>query len=90
MVNQLTINKKLLWDYDLPDDASTNEPFCEWYVTRVLTHGVADDIRTIGLSTIHAYLPRIVLPKEIREFWYWYFNQPQVREQYGYIDTIPN
>ena len=33
------INNKLVWDYDIPEDAQTNEAFREWYVKRVLTLG---------------------------------------------------
>lgn len=85
----IVFNKKLIWDYDMPDDAQTNEAFREWYITRVLTHGTAADIRAIGLKTIHAYLPNLFLPKDIQEFWYWYFSQPQIKERYGDITPVP-
>ncbi len=85
----LPINEKLVWDYDIPEDAQTNEAFREWYVKRVLTHGTMSDIRAIGLATIHRYLPYLFLPQDIREFWYWYFAQPQVKEQYGNLNTLP-
>ena len=84
----IPINEKLVWDYDIPPDAQENEAFREWYIKRVLTHGTADDIRAIGLATIHNYLPRLFLPKDIREFWYWYFDQPKVRERYGDFNPI--
>jgi hypothetical protein len=85
----ITFNKKLIWDYDIPHDAQTNEAFREWYIKRVLTHGTAVDIRAIGLQTIHAHLPNLFLPKAIHDFWYWYFNQPQVKQRYGDINPIP-
>jgi hypothetical protein len=85
----IPINEKLVWDYDIPPDAQENEAFREWYVKRVLTHGTAVDIRAIGLDTIHSYLPRLFLPKDIREFWYWYFNLPKSRERYGNFDALP-
>jgi hypothetical protein len=84
----MPINEKLVWDYDIPPDAQTNEAFREWYVKRVLTHGTAADIRTIGLKTIHHYFPRLYLPSDIREFWLWYFEQPVVKERYGSIDAV--
>ena len=85
----IPINEKLLWDYDIPADAGSDEAFRELYIKRVLTHGTADDIRAVGLSIIHKYIPHLFLPQDIREFWYWYFNQPHVRERYGDIDPIP-
>lgn len=84
----LPINKKLIWDYDIPEDAQTNEAFREWYVKRVLTHGTMSDICAIGLATIHWYLPQLFLPQDIGAFWYWYFAQPQVQERYGYLNPI--
>lgn len=87
-VKSIPINKKLVWDCDIPADAQENEAFCEWYVKRVLTHGTSADIRTIGLETIHSYLPHIFLPQDIREFWYWYFTLPENRARYGNLDPI--
>jgi hypothetical protein len=85
----IPINEKLVWDMDIPVDAPTNEAFRKWYVKRVLTHGTAADIKAIGLDTIHHYLPRIYLPRDIREFWLWYFSEPPIRERYGHLDPIP-
>jgi hypothetical protein len=85
----IPINEKLIWDYDIPADAQENEAFRRWYVVRVLSHGTADDVRALGLATIHDYLPHIFLPKEIGEFWQWYFNQAHVRERYGDLDSVP-
>ena len=88
LMKPIPINEKLVWDYDIPDDAQENEAFREWYVTRVLTNGTAADIRAIGFSTIHDYLPHLFLPREIREFWQWYFGQPHVRKRYGDLDPV--
>ena len=85
----MRINEKLLWDYDIPADAESNEAFLELYIKRVLTHGTLDDIRAVGLSIIHKYIPRLFLPQDIHEFWYWYFTLPNIRERYGDIDPIP-
>lgn len=83
----IPINEKLVWDYDIPDDAQENEAFLRWYVARVLSRGGDDDLRAIGFQTIHDYLPYLNLPREIREFWEWYFSQPKARARYG--DTNP-
>jgi len=82
------INEKLIWDYDIPADAQANEAFRRWYIARVLSHGRDEDVRAVGLQTIHDYLPDIVLPREIREFWEWYFGQPHVQARYGTLDPV--
>ena len=84
----LPINEKLVWDYDIPEDAQTNEAFREWYVARVLTRGADEDLREIGFRTIHDYLPRLVLPSRIREFWEWYFTLPKIAAKYGNLNTV--
>lgn len=67
----MKINRQLVWDY--PADVSPeDEGFRRWYVARVLTRGGIEDIRAMGLETIREYLPGIVLPRRIREFWEWY------------------
>ena len=84
----IPINEKLVWDYDIPDDAQENEAFLEWYVARVLARGRDDDLRAIGFQTIYDYLPRLLLPRKIREFWEWYFGQPKVQARYGNLDSL--
>lgn len=85
----IPINEKLIWDYDIPPDAQENEAFREWYIGRVLMRGTDKDLRAIGFETIHRYLPRLTLPKRIREFWEWYFNLPDVVNRYGNLDSVP-
>lgn len=84
----IPINKKLVWDYDIPEDAQENEDFLRWYLARVLTRGTSEDLRAIGFATIHSYLPDLNLPPDIRGFWLWYFGQPEVRQRYGLTDPI--
>lgn len=69
----MKINRQLIWDYSA-DASLEDEGFLRWYVARVLTRGGIEDIRALGLETIRAYLPALVLPKRIREFWEWYFH----------------
>jgi hypothetical protein len=83
----LPVNPDLVWDYDLPAEEQS-EAFRRWYIARVLTRGRAEDIRAIGLRTIYAYLPHLVLPARIARFWEWYFGLPDVRTRYG-ISTSP-
>jgi hypothetical protein len=71
MDEAMRINRNLVWDY--PADVTQDEDFRRWYVARVLRRGGIDDVRDLGLQTIREYLPKIVLPKNVREFWEWYF-----------------
>jgi hypothetical protein len=66
------VNRRLIWDYprEAPGD---DEAFRRWYVARVLTRGGIEDVRAVGLETIREYLPSIVVPHRIREFWEWFF-----------------
>ena len=82
----LSINPDLVWDYEMPDDGRQDEAFRRWYIARVLTRGRMEDVRDLGLHTIHAYLPYLVLPARIRRFWEWYLNLPDVRVRYGPAD----
>lgn len=83
----LPINPNLVWDYEIPDDGSQDEAFRRWYIARMLTRGRMQDVRDLGLHTIHAYLPDLVLPTRIRRFWEWCFNLPDVRSCYGTADS---
>lgn len=83
----MKINEKLIWDYRFTDEERERESFREWYTARVLTRGTLEDIRGIGLQTIHDYLPRLFLPRKIRRFWEWYFSQSDVESQYGHLDS---
>jgi hypothetical protein len=83
----LPINPDLVWDYEIPDDEHQDEAFRRWYVGRVLTRGQMRDIQDLGLRTIHAYLPDLILPVRIRRFWQWYFDRPDVKARYGPVDS---
>jgi hypothetical protein len=83
----LPINPDLVWDYEIPDDEYQDEAFRRWYVTRVLTRGCLEDIRELGLRTIYAYLPHLILPDRVRRFWEWYFSFPDVRVRHGFADS---
>jgi hypothetical protein len=77
----------LVWDYDTPDAEHQDEAFRRWTVARVLTRGRSEDIRVIGLDTIHTYPRNLVLPPRIRRFWGWYFGLPDLRERHGIADS---
>lgn len=69
------VNKKLLWDYDWDESEYETEEFERWYVQRVLTRGSAEDVRRIGLEKIRKFLSSILLPKNIKAFWEWAFEE---------------
>jgi hypothetical protein len=83
----LPINPDLVWDYEIPDDGHQDEAFRRWYIARVLARGRMEDIRDLGLDTIHTYFPDLVLPRRIRQFWEWYLNLPDVKARYGTADS---
>jgi hypothetical protein len=83
----LSINPDLVWDYEIPEDERQDEGFRRWYIARVLTRGRMEDVRALGLHTIYAYLPHLVLPDRTRRFWEWYLNQPDVRVRHGLADA---
>ncbi len=85
--DELLINPDLVWDYETPDDGYQDEAFRRWYVARVLTRGRMEDVRELGLRTIDAYLPYLVLPDRVRRFWEWYLSLPEVRSRYGPADS---
>lgn len=87
--HSIPINPDLVWDYDIPSEAKQSEEFRRWYIARVLTRGCAEDLKAIGFNTIYAYLPTLNLPGEIRHFWEWYFNLPEVRQHYGSTYPTP-
>lgn len=68
----MKVNRQLVWDYP-PDVPEGDEGFRRWYVARVLSRGGIDDVRALGFEIIREYLPKVVLPRRIREFWEWYF-----------------
>ncbi len=81
------VNPDLVWEYEIPSEGEPTESFRRWYIGRVLTRGRAEDIRKIGLQTISAYLPHLVLPPAVRRFWEWYLSLPEVKEQYVRSDS---
>jgi hypothetical protein len=84
----IPINPNLVWDYEIPGDGHQEEGFRRWYIARVLSQGRMEDVRSLGLPTISAYLPHLVLPDRIRRFWEWYLNQPDVRVRHGLVDSL--
>lgn len=57
----------IVWSTDHVD---LSDPFQRrWYIQQVLTHGRAEDIRTLDLDQIAAVLDEITLPEEVRSLW---------------------
>jgi hypothetical protein len=45
------------------------------------------DTRDLGLRAIYLYLQELVLPAQIRGFWEWYLNLPDIQARYGSADA---
>jgi len=45
------VNKKLIWDYDWDKSEYDTEEFERWYVQRVLTRGMQEDIEILGIKS---------------------------------------
>jgi hypothetical protein len=57
----------LVWSTDQVD---LSDPFQRrWYIQQVLTHGRAEDIRTLSLEEIVSVLDEISLPEDVRNLW---------------------
>ena len=69
------VNKNLIWDYDWDESEYDTEEFERWYVHRVITNGMEEDILKIGLKTIARYIDDIMLPRPLRDFWNWYLEK---------------
>jgi hypothetical protein len=60
-------SKYIVWSTDQID---LSDPFQRrWYIQQVLTHGRAEDIRTLKSDEIAAVLDEITLPDEVRSLW---------------------
>jgi hypothetical protein len=57
----------IVWSTDQVD---LSDPFQRrWYLQQVLTHGRAEDIRTLDLDEIAAELDKMILPEGVRSLW---------------------
>lgn len=65
----MEINRRLVWDYEIPEEGLSDEAFRRWYLARVLTRGSLADVQSVDLETIRQALPTLVLPARVRRFW---------------------
>ncbi|MBI3195016.1 MAG: hypothetical protein HYZ34_11220 [Ignavibacteriae bacterium] len=79
----MLVNKNLLWDYDWKEEQYETEEFKQWYIARVLSRGSTEDVQGVGIGLIKEYLPKIAIPKRIREYWEFVFTLPIIKHQYG-------
>jgi hypothetical protein len=57
----------IVWSTDQID---LSDPFQHrWYIQQVLTHGRAEDIRTLKLEEVAAVFDEITLPEDVRSLW---------------------
>ncbi len=67
IMNSLHPPAYIVWSTDQID---LSDPFQRrWYIQQVLTHGRAEDIRTLDPEEIAALLDEIVLPEDVRSLW---------------------
>ena len=69
----MQIDRRFIWDYEVPEEGFQDEAFQRWYVARVLTRGSLADIHAVGVTTIRQKLSTLVLPARIQKFWEFYF-----------------
>ena len=84
----MTVNKNLIWDYDWKEADYDTEEFKCLYIARVLMRGSTHDVRNIGFAKIQEYLPKITIPKRIREYWEYVFSLPFIIEKYGEYSDV--
>ena len=65
------VNKKLIWDFDWDESEYDTEEFERWYVRRVLTCGMSEDVKRLGLEIIRKYVGELRLPDYLTHFWKW-------------------
>ena len=57
----------IVWSTDQVD---LSDPFQRrWYLQQVLTHGRAEDIRSLHLDEVEAALESLNLPEDVRSLW---------------------
>ena len=67
----------IVWSTDTVD---LSDPFqLRWYIQQVLTHGRAEDIRTLKLDQIAAVLDEITLPEDVRSLWQRFLETPRAQ-----------
>ena len=84
----MEVNKHFLWGYDWKVEEYEREEFKRWYIARVLSRGLAEDVRGVGILLIKEYLPKISLPKSIRESWEFFFSRLWVIKKYGKLTAL--
>jgi len=66
-MNSLHPPAYIVWSTDQID---LSDPFQRrWYIQQVLTHGRAEDVRTLNLDEIRSVLDEIILPEDVRSLW---------------------
>lgn len=74
-LNNIAINERLIWDYQVEPDDFQTERFFKWYLARVLDHGTAKDVAQIPFEIIAKYLNSLRILRDVRAFWEWHFLQ---------------
>jgi len=62
------------------DTVNLDDPFQRrWLLRQILTHGRAEDIRTLSIEEIRAELDQLGLPKDVESLWRRYLEYVDAR-----------
>lgn len=70
---KIKFNKKLFWDYKIPENIK-DETILIFCISKTLNNGTFDDVKAIPLKLIEKYINKLSLSKKIMNFWKWYLN----------------
>lgn len=64
-------SRRLVWS---KSEIDLEDPFQrQWYISQVLMHGRAQDIKTLDWEEVRRLLPNLHLPREVARLWEWTF-----------------
>ena len=72
-IDNIEINKALLWDYKFTEDELNTQFFADWYLARVLNNGNYSDVKNVPINLIRLKFDKIHLSRKVRFFCEWYF-----------------
>lgn len=72
-IDNISVNKGLIWDYEFSEEEKKTPFFADWYLSRVLNNGNYSDIKEIPIELIKKKLNKLQLSRQIKKFWEWYF-----------------
>lgn len=69
--------RHIVWSTDTVD---LSDPFQRrWYIRQVLLYGRAEDIRTLNLNEVEAWLDDLGLPSHLHSLWKMFLEQRHIK-----------